>query len=393
MKRFYFLNILFAAILVFATLGGVEAQSLSGDDVCGKWDPVAKQVTNPCTISSIGSIMRGVLTLTISIGLPLLVVFIIYRFIVAWFALQQGNANAYKDALKKSMNAIIGFIMIVVIFGGGLVLLLRYLGVQSFPLQLLDSITEAFIPHAYAQTTSTQLPNPVGANSLYDFILAVLRMVMRFFVFPALIVIWVWTGFSFVAAQGNPEALNKAKKWLVWAFVSTLVVFLVQAFLFAIKGTVDSILSGNTQQTTTTVSNGTTDGRGQPTQGGYGSSCTTSSGASGVVDIAGVCQPGRGAGSSNTNQFCTGKAVGTVCTVSVSGGSRTGTCSSNQDGTFGCYIASQGDTCISASGAYGTISAAGNCEIGGRALVGAGGSCRIQQECSSGLTCTDGVCR
>jgi hypothetical protein len=76
--------------------------------------------------------------------------------------------------------------------------------------------------------------------------LKILALVIRFFIYPALIVIWVWTGFAFVLAQGKPDALSKAKKLLVWATISTFVVVMIQAFLFAAKGTVEEILPGST---------------------------------------------------------------------------------------------------------------------------------------------------
>lgn len=84
--------------------------------------------TSPkCTIGGIGAIVKGVLTLVLSIGLPLLFIFVAYRFVMAWFSLQQGNANAYKDALQKAGNAIFGFLIVVVLIGGGLYTILSVL--------------------------------------------------------------------------------------------------------------------------------------------------------------------------------------------------------------------------------------------------------------------------
>ncbi len=402
MKKQYLLTLLLTLTFVGLSFGGALAQSasgsISGDSVCGQWDTANATITKKCDINSAVSVIKGVLTLIITLGLPLLVVFVAFRFIMAWFALQQGNANAYKEALQKAGNAILGFLLIVALFGGLFLVVLRYFGVKSEdgfdPLILLKLLTEAFIPYAHAQTLTTQLPNPVGANNLYDFILNVLRLVMRFFIYPALIIIWVWTGFAFVAAQGNPEGLSKAKKWLMWAFVSTLVIFMLQAFLVALRGTVEQILPGSRNQSTSQVVKspiGTLDGRTAPTEGQDRSACTIN-GVSGMMSN-GTCYPGRGA-SSNTANYCTGKRVGTLCSVPMAGGiTKTGTCNNSTTGVYGCYFATQGDTCITASDTSGTIDTQGNCGVGGRTLVDIGGSCRITAECKQGLTCVSGTCQ
>lgn len=251
----------FLSFLVLATALSTITVFAQGSiaDACG-------QTTDPskaCTLADIKTITKGVFSLVISIGLPLLVVSIAYRFIKAWFALQQGNANAYKEAIKKTGDAIVGFMIIVALLGGIFIGLLRYLGVKDryltpfknifssvqvesyhVPYQGLHGmdVVRLLVPTASAQTAASDL-NPVEVTSLYDFIVAVLRLIMRFFIYPALIVMWVWTGFSFVLAQGAPDALTKAKKWLWWAFISTFIIFMIQAFLSAVRGSVNKILS------------------------------------------------------------------------------------------------------------------------------------------------------
>ncbi|MEN9881450.1 MAG: hypothetical protein RLZZ308_633 [Candidatus Parcubacteria bacterium] len=335
MKRFYFLAVLFTFLLTFFSFHGVDAQtapSISGDDVCG--------ATSACQISDLKKIVTETFKLLIALGLPVLVVFVIYRFVVAWYQVANGNANAYHEALKKAGNAIVGFFIIVVIFGGALYFLLSFFGVKEDPLKLLKvMLTDAFIPHAYA-VSGQYLPNTTNITSLYDFLLQALRLIMRFFIYPALIVMWVWTGFNFVYAQGKPELLTKAKKLLFWAFLSTFIVFITQGFLIALQNTVKQIVpsqSGGAIQNSQTVTDPTAS---VTTQG------TRSDGAS----------------------YCAGKAIGTQCSISsagVTGGYVAGTCSSNEDGVFGCYVATTGDVCITsdANGAQvtGTMNGTGQC--------------------------------
>jgi hypothetical protein len=336
--------------------------SISGDEVCGA------TATTACSLSHIGVILKGVLKVIIALGLPLTIVFISYRFVMAWFALQQGNANAYKEALQKSGNAMLGFLLIVALFGGLLTVFLKYFGVKDQPLKLLELLSSGFVEHAYAQARPDGLlPNFFGSDDIYDLLLSAFRLIMRFFIYPSLIVIWVWTGFSFVMAQGAPEALTKAKKWLLWAFLTTLVIFVLQGFLVAMRGTVEKILPGSTTTSSSqSVSVGTLDGRGQPVDGALGSACTTSSGSTGQIGSDGTCSVGRGAGSSNTSQYCAHQSTGTMCVVSGTGS--VGVCGIDSSNTTGCYAAFPGKTCLTSNRSWGVIDAAGaSCVAGGSA--------------------------
>lgn len=297
MKRKNLLTFILASFFILMTLQGAHTYaSISGGEVCGN--------TSECKIDDLKKISQGIFSLIISVGLPLLVVFIIYRFIMAWYALQQGNANAYKEAGKKATEAIIGFIIIVALFGGIFLAMLKYFGASDWTTTLLQkiSITEV-IPHAYAQTPPAApttscgfsgLPNPLGFCSLYDFILGALNVVMKFFLYPALIGIWVWSGFSYVLAQGAPEKLSKAHKLLLWAVISTLVVFMTQGFLNALRGSVNKILPTTTTTTNTiTTTTTTTDNYRNP--GEVGSVCTMPDGSTiGQLGTDLTCQGGRG---------------------------------------------------------------------------------------------------
>jgi hypothetical protein len=246
LKKYHLLSVILAVFFITITFHGVHevsaqgVASISGDEVCGGLTADGK--ANPCKVSDLKKIMSGILTTIVTLGLPLSVVFIAYRFVLAWFYLRQGNANAYKEALKKSLQGILGFLIVIGIFGGIFLIVLKFFSVKDGPLQILKIISTAFIPHAYA--AEGMLPNFLGVDNLYDFILLTLRFAMRFFLYPALLVMWVWSGFAFVAAQGNPEGLKNARTWLTFAVISTLVVFMIQGFLIALQGSVKKILPG-----------------------------------------------------------------------------------------------------------------------------------------------------
>lgn len=359
MKKYFLIPIIAALIVTgfsfsntYSSNGHVYAQgstSVSGDEVCGATS------TSKCTIADAKSIVRNlIINIVIPIGSALLVCFIIFRVLMAQKALMEGNTNAYKEAGKKIGNAIFGFFIIVAVVGGLLLAMLKFLGVDSRFLQLL---ADALVTPAYAQT---YLPNPVGANNLYDFILLIVRLFIRWFVYPAILVMWVWTGFSFVAAQGMPEALAKAKKWLLWAIICTIVIFVTEGFMFALRGTINQILPG-AAQTQTINTNGTSDGRTAPLPGQTGSTCMIN-GQTGQVGQDGVCYPGRGGSGATLSTSCAGMNAGTVCAIQTASGNRTGVCGMNAEQVYGCYSASINDVCITAGGQQGRIGANYQCQ-------------------------------
>lgn len=86
----------------------------------------------------------------------------------------------------------------------------------------------------------TAFCNPLGNVTLYQFLYDILNAVV-FIVFPFIVLMIVYTGFLFVAAQGNAEKLTKARSSLVWTVVGALVVLGAKALAMAIEATVADI--------------------------------------------------------------------------------------------------------------------------------------------------------
>lgn len=370
---------------VYAQGGLTNGRSLSGDEVCG-----ATSGTR-CTLGNAKAIIATTLQYVLALGTVVLGVFIIFRFVMAWKArVIDNNPNELKQATKQVANAIFGFLIIAAVIGGIYVAMLKFLGVdQSF----LRLFTSSFIDTAYAQAGPQLLPNPIsGTNSLYDFVLLVVRLFIRWFVYPAIIALWVWTGFSFVLAQGRPEELKKAKSWLLWAVICTVVIFMTESLLFALRGTVNQILPNTGGSVATPAPTPIY----QPAPGTTGASCTMSNGQNGMIDTTGVCVPtGRGGTPAPSNpSSCTGRPAGTVCSVMSATGARTGICGYNQDSQiFDCYSAAVNDMCLTSTGAQGQIGTNYQCEaVNMRPLIQRGGSCRINSECQSG-SCVSSLCQ
>ena len=239
-----FLSMFLATVLVITSVSGVQAQtpSIAGDGVCGA---TAADVCTPADLKEIG---RKVLTMFALLGSGILVVIIGIRLVRSMFAYMRGDVMAIKKAGEAAFNALIGFFIVFAVAGGIFLLGLKYLGAQPWVGQLLQMFSSVFVETAYAQ--ETLLPNPLGSNSAYDLILAAMNLAMRFFIYPALIVMWVASGFKFIYSQGNPEGLKTARDWLLWSFVITVVAFSLQAFLLAFRATAEKIVPIEKSQTT-----------------------------------------------------------------------------------------------------------------------------------------------
>lgn len=322
--------------------------SISGDALCGS------STTTACNFTHLKSLVKGVMYFIIGLGLPLLIVIIAYRFIMAWFAAAQGQTGTYKEATKKAAQSILGFLILIALFGGVLTVALEYLGATDPVVKLLKLISSSLVETAHAQDVPL-LPSPIKDTNLYDFLLKILAMVMRFFIYPALIVMWVVTGFSFILAQGKPDALSKAKKLIIAATISTFVVVMIQAFLIAAKGTVEQILPGSTKGQTTQQQS-----QAQSPQSVDIANCESRGGV--LSPDGSKCESAVDrAGTSGAN-YCSGKIQGTQCSIVSSSGTVPGIC--KKDTVVGCFKATQGDTCLTTGGKEGTMDSSLTCVEG-----------------------------
>lgn len=82
--------------------------------------------------------------------------------------------------------------------------------------------------------------NPIASNTLWEFLEKILASVV-YILFPIMVLMLVYTGYLFVAAQGNESKLREAKRAFLWTLIGAFVVLGAQALSFAIKATVESL--------------------------------------------------------------------------------------------------------------------------------------------------------
>lgn len=90
------------------------------------------------------------------------------------------------------------------------------------------------------QNPGSGFQNPLKYRDIYSFLAAVLDVLITI-AFPILVLFIVYTGFLFVAAQGNETKLATAKKVLLWTIIGALLVLGAAVLSRAIQGTVKEL--------------------------------------------------------------------------------------------------------------------------------------------------------
>lgn len=102
---------------------------------------------------------------------------------------------------------------------------------------IYSTITTLFLlPIIVSAQVSVQLKNPVKFKNVQEVIAAVIQWIVNIGV-VAVTLAFIYTGFQFVAARGNPEAINKAKSSFMWTVIGTLVLLGAQVLATVIKNT------------------------------------------------------------------------------------------------------------------------------------------------------------
>lgn len=87
-----------------------------------------------------------------------------------------------------------------------------------------------------------ELCNPLAFNSIKEFLTAATKAFTTI-AFPIVVLMVIYSGFLFVAAQGNEEKLKTAKRTIMWTIIGALIVLSATVLVNVIGGTVDKIKS------------------------------------------------------------------------------------------------------------------------------------------------------
>lgn len=227
----------FLALLITLGIGTAFAQgAIAGEEVCGK--------TTPCTFDDLGKIIKKTFLVLLQLAIAFVTIMIVITAIKVMTA--QDKAVALREAKERASNVFWGLLVLTLVATGGYVAVLSFLKVDT---SFLEGIRKIFsgvydiLPFAHSYAAET-LPNPIpGVNNFLDFVALIIKLVVRFFILPIIIFAWAYTGFQYVYAQGNPQKLVEAHKWLLYTFGGTVIIMLAEVFAAALKGSFIQIFS------------------------------------------------------------------------------------------------------------------------------------------------------
>lgn len=106
----------------------------------------------------------------------------------------------------------------------------------------LSSGSSGTLPSSNTPAVSVKLDNPLGngIDNLPDLVRALLDIVLTVGV-PLIALAIIYSGYLFVAAQGNPDALKKAKSTLVYVVIGAAILLAAYAISEAIVGSIEAI--------------------------------------------------------------------------------------------------------------------------------------------------------
>ena len=167
------------------------------------------------------------------------------------------------------------------------------------------------------------IENPIqGKTEVKDIIASVLKIVVEIAI-PIVVLMVIYSGFMYVMARGNAEAVEKAHKTLTWTLVGAAILLGAQLIANVLVDTVSNITNDSGVKDVKTTSSSSSSGSNSNT--GSNSSSTTASGTGSTT----------AAGSSNSSTSTSGTTTGGGTNTGTQGGasgSKTGS-SSNTGGT------------------------------------------------------------
>lgn len=234
----FFLSFIFLSSTVSVSALDLS-KPLAGDWRCGN--------PNPCTVLEIFAELKDVFIYAVIVVAFFALLSFVWIGVKGLTAADQPAVMA--EAKKQGGNALL--VLIVVIFFGSIFIAFASALFKSeyvnFLKQFFSLINESSfgvsIAHAQAPTAQDHLPNPLVVNSVYDVGVLIYQLVMRWILIPVLIGSWVYSGFLFVAAQGNPGKIEHAKSRLLYSVIWTVVLMFVLGLAYALRDTFNQIFT------------------------------------------------------------------------------------------------------------------------------------------------------
>jgi len=102
------------------------------------------------------------------------------------------------------------------------------------PFFALIAILGVAVSFGYAHAQSFTIPNPIGAGTIPDALLAVTSFLL-WIAIPILTVMVIWAGFIFLTSGGDPQKIIQARTALIWAGIGFAAVLINQGIALIIR--------------------------------------------------------------------------------------------------------------------------------------------------------------
>lgn len=96
-------------------------------------------------------------------------------------------------------------------------------------------------------TLSFKVPNPLGSNATtLNQVLANILDAIVLLLSPVIVIMLIYSGFLFVAAQGKAEELTKAKQTLMYTLIGAAIILGAKGIAMVIQNSVECLSSSTT---------------------------------------------------------------------------------------------------------------------------------------------------
>lgn len=95
---------------------------------------------------------------------------------------------------------------------------------------------------ATSQALNIHLNNPLAVSTINDAIKLFMGVIIRI-ALPLIIIMFIWSGLTFIFARGNPKKIEDAKNIFLFTIIGALLILGAWTITNAIVGTVNSIMT------------------------------------------------------------------------------------------------------------------------------------------------------
>lgn len=97
---------------------------------------------------------------------------------------------------------------------------------------------------AQSQCGEGKLCNPLGTDNIWELVSILINDILVGIIAPIVVTLFLlWSGFSFITAQGNKDKLETAKRQFLFVLVGSIILLGAAVILDLVVGTVNDLTS------------------------------------------------------------------------------------------------------------------------------------------------------